>query len=529
MGPNSVTGAELAAALDVLGNLKAIRTEPLLNVPWVSKQVTYSGANDNGALSAAAALTTALAPGNSNLVWTAVAAGIAGNLITIEYYNPGTSGAALSVITNGNAIRVSLATAAQAAASGVLTSNNTNVSNADTVTIGLITYTFKTALTERYATAVLTSDNTNVSSGDQVTIGIHTYTFRTALTVLTGGNQVPYEVLIGASADASLTNLAAAINGSAGAGSTYAAGTPVNTNVTSGAVSSHTITLTAITLGTGPNTVATTETSAHLSFGGATLSGGVNSIANEILIGGSADASLTNLAAAINGAAGSGTNYSSATAGNTQVSSSAVASHALTVTALTIGTSGNSLATTKSAATLSWGGSTLSGGVNAGTITSTASQISTAVNADSNAGALVQGVNAGGNNGSGVVVAMTPTALTGGSDGFTNLFTVSGDVLMAVIGVCQTSLAGATATLKVGFSGNTAALVPQFTATSLAAHGVIDSTGITTSAPKTTPAVVSSSQNVIATPATAAISGGKVNYYCFYIPLSAGATVTPAP
>lgn len=62
--------------------------------------------------------------------------------------------------------------------------------------------------------AVLTGTGT-FSNGETVVIGGVTFTMRTALTPTAG------EVLIGANLAASLTNLAAAINGSAGAGTTY--------------------------------------------------------------------------------------------------------------------------------------------------------------------------------------------------------------------------------------------------------------------------------------------------------------------
>ena len=55
-------------------------------------------------------------------------------------------------------------------------------------------------------TATLTSNNTNVSNNDTVRIGEKTYTFKTTLTPTEG------EVLIGADADASLLNLIRAIN-----------------------------------------------------------------------------------------------------------------------------------------------------------------------------------------------------------------------------------------------------------------------------------------------------------------------------
>lgn len=130
-----------------------------------------------------------------------------------------------------------------------------------------------TAISGTAATGTLTSDNTNVANGETVTIGDQTYTFKTALT------PAAYEVLIGASADDSLTNLEHCINMSGGtAGTDYAANTPTNKWVTAGDVAAHAITVTAINKDVGNATVATTETSAHLSWGGATLSGGAASV-----------------------------------------------------------------------------------------------------------------------------------------------------------------------------------------------------------------------------------------------------------
>lgn len=114
------------------------------------------------------------------------------------------------------------------------------------------------------ATGVLTSDNTNVSVGDQVVIGPNAYVFVSSITSYG-------EVLIGTSADGSLTNLAARIN---------AADAPFNV-VTSSGVISHAVTVTAVDDGTGGasgNQLITTTTSAHLSWGAATLTGGVAGI-----------------------------------------------------------------------------------------------------------------------------------------------------------------------------------------------------------------------------------------------------------
>lgn len=122
------------------------------------------------------------------------------------------------------------------------------------------------------ATGTLTSDATAPADGDTVTIGTQVYTFKTALTAAT----TAFEVLIGASAAAALTNLKAAINLAAGGGTTYGSLTPANTKVVAGTLTATTLLLTALISGTVGNATATTETSAHLSFGAATLTGGVD-------------------------------------------------------------------------------------------------------------------------------------------------------------------------------------------------------------------------------------------------------------
>lgn len=357
-----------------------------------------------------------------------------------------------------------------AAATGVLTSNNTNVSDEDTVTIGSTVYSFETALTEVKASGTITSNNTNVSDGDVITLGSTTYRFKTIMLAIN-------DVQIGASADASLQSLIYAINGAGTAGTDYFTGTVANTSASAGTLSAHAFTVTALTVGTAGNSIVLTKTATTITVSGSgTLSGGVNSVANEVVVSAvNADGSLTNLAAAINGSAGAGTTYSSATVANTNVTSSAVASHALTMTAITPGVDANAVATTTTATTLSWGN----------------------------------------------------TTLTGGTDNI-SLFTVTGDVLYAIIGICKTSCTGANATLEVGFTGALNAAIPSFTATNLTANKIVDSTGVISAgtAPATTPVRAAAGQTFVLTEGVAEVTAGVIDFYCIYQPLSAGAKVT---
>jgi hypothetical protein len=117
------------------------------------------------------------------------------------------------------------------------------------------------------ATGTLTSDGTAPSNNDTVTIDTKVYTFKTTLTPAEG------EVLIGVSAAVALDNLKSAINHTAGHETTYycVAEHPTvlattNTNTTQ--------VVRARAVGVAGNSIATTETSSHLSWGGATLAGG---------------------------------------------------------------------------------------------------------------------------------------------------------------------------------------------------------------------------------------------------------------
>jgi hypothetical protein len=123
------------------------------------------------------------------------------------------------------------------------------------------------------ATAVLTIvDTNNAVDGETVTIGSKVYTFQDTLT------NVANNVLIGVDDDASCANLAAAINGDAGAGTTYAAYTNPSTEVTAVA-GTFIVTLTAVVKGTAGNAIVTTETMTQGSFAAGTMGSGAGNVA----------------------------------------------------------------------------------------------------------------------------------------------------------------------------------------------------------------------------------------------------------
>lgn len=132
------------------------------------------------------------------------------------------------------------------------------------------------------ASGTLTSDATNVSDGDTVPVGSITYRFKTVPVAIN-------DVDIGADAAGTLANLKKAINASGVSGTDYFAGTLAHPQVTAGALTGTTLVVTAVVPGTSGNSIATTEASTHLSWGAATLTGGVDAQAAANALGYVAD------------------------------------------------------------------------------------------------------------------------------------------------------------------------------------------------------------------------------------------------
>jgi len=129
-------------------------------------------------------------------------------------------------------------------------------------------------------------------------------------------------------------------------------------------------------------------------------------------------------------------------------------------------------------------------------------------------------------------VTLTGDANTNGDfDGTGNpqtLFTVTGDVAVAIFGMINTNLAGVGATIEVGIAGNTAVLIAQTTATDLDdGHVWTDATPATA---KTMPSVniLNDGTDIIQTIGTANATAGQIDYYCFWRPLEATALVVSA-
>jgi hypothetical protein len=109
------------------------------------------------------------------------------------------------------------------------------------------------------------------------------------------------------------------------------------------------------------------------------------------------------------------------------------------------------------------------------------------------------------------------------------LFTVTGDVIAMVLGVCKTTLVGA-ATLEVGVTAGTATLLAQIAdATALAENeGWHDATPTLAEARTPQIHVIGGGLDIIQTVGTANITAGKIVYYCFWRPLSSDGNVVGA-
>ena len=107
-----------------------------------------------------------------------------------------------------------------------------------------------------------------------------------------------------------------------------------------------------------------------------------------------------------------------------------------------------------------------------------------------------------------------------GAQGTVAIATVTGRVALMVGGAyCSTNLAGTSATVEVGVSGNTAALIAQTTATDIDAgefwQDATPEAGVS-------PAIVNKNVagNIILTVATADVTAGVLDFDFYWLPLS---------
>jgi len=141
------------------------------------------------------------------------------------------------------------------------------------------------------------------------------------------------------------------------------------------------------------------------------------------------------------------------------------------------------------------------------------------------------------------IVKAEPSAFDGGTansrgdeNGTGNpqsLFTVTGEVLVGVYGVCTTLLASAGgATIGVGTADNANGIIPSTTATDIDADEVwVDSSPSTDliSVDELIYYIVTNGNNLVETTANSQdITAGQIYYVCLWRPLSEGATLVAA-
>lgn len=258
-----------------------------------------------------------------------------------------------------------------------LTSSGT-AGDAETFTLGSIVYTLKSTLTGVIASGTLTSTGTIPNDGDVVYIGNYAYVFKTtldtgsALYTALSGSDYRYEVLINGSAANALTNLKKAINAS-GVNTTDYVGLSapaVNPIFQATTLTATTLLVTRFVAGTdlslGRTVVTAVSASATtLSWGAGALTGGVNPVANQILIGAAATNTLDNIKDALNGTVVSGNRdvtYSSNTVRNPDVTAGAKAATTLVI-ASTDTNVNSAYVTTETMANFAFTGGTMSAGV----------------------------------------------------------------------------------------------------------------------------------------------------------------------
>lgn len=140
------------------------------------------------------------------------------------------------------------------------------------------------------------------------------------------------------------------------------------------------------------------------------------------------------------------------------------------------------------------------------------------------------------------VAIARPTAFDGGSpnargeDGGANdpftLFTVTGDVIVRLFGVCTADLVGDTTTIQVGVVGNTTAFIADTLATDIDANDIwTDATpAIRTEvlANVLGPHIIINGMDIVEAVTISNIEAGNIYYVCLWRPLSPDGLVVSA-
>ena len=125
--------------------------------------------------------------------------------------------------------------------------------------------------------------------------------------------------------------------------------------------------------------------------------------------------------------------------------------------------------------------------------------------------------------------AITYAAATTGATGATTLFTVTGAVAATFFAVCSADLdqTGATATLEIGISGNTAAVAAQTAATAIDSGEIWYGTSPPTVGVMPSQLILAGT-NVIQTIAGNTVKQGTLTFYCLWFPISTDGNVVAA-
>lgn len=128
-----------------------------------------------------------------------------------------------------------------------------------------------------------------------------------------------------------------------------------------------------------------------------------------------------------------------------------------------------------------------------------------------------------------ILLESTWTFVTGttGATGAHTLFTVTGNCLVNVFGICDTNLTGA-ATIEVGTANNTAGLIAQVAdATNLDDGEIwVDATPGTEVEALGGVKVLNDGADIILTIGSTAVTAGVVDFYCLWRPLTATSQIT---
>jgi len=112
-----------------------------------------------------------------------------------------------------------------------------------------------------------------------------------------------------------------------------------------------------------------------------------------------------------------------------------------------------------------------------------------------------------------------------------SIFTVTGNVRVKIIGICTTSLVGASSTLEIGIAGGTAKIIAQTTGTDIAVgeiwHDASPDAGVE-AATVLSEKIIANGADIIGTVATANITAGVIKFICLWKPIDADGNVVAA-